>query len=79
MARLIRSPPNVGGYYVQLPRAQYPVITLCAAAHNKYYLRVHDDLVDRARQVTARGLCKNLLQNCCSGDFSPQAGRECQA
>ena len=27
MARLIRSPPNVGGYYVQLPRAQYPVIT----------------------------------------------------
>ena len=30
----------------------------------KYYLRVHDDLVDRARQATARGLCQNLLQNC---------------
>ena len=46
---------------------------------HKYYLRVHDDLVDRARQATARGLCKNLLQKCCSGDFDPLARKDCQA
>ncbi len=45
---------------------------------HKYYLRVHDDLVDRARRATARGLCKNLLQKCCSGDFRSQAGKDCQ-
>jgi integrase len=32
---------------------------------HRYYLRVRDDLVDRAREATARGLCQNLLQNCC--------------
>jgi integrase len=45
---------------------------------HKYYLRVHDDLVDRARQVTARGLCRNLLQNCCSGDFGLLTENDCQ-
>ena len=39
------------------------------ATTHKYYLRVHDDLIDRAREATARGLCQNLLQNCCSSDF----------
>jgi len=52
---------------------EYDVMKLAGHADfkttHKYYLRVHDDLVDRARQVTARGLCKNLLQNCCSDDF----------
>ena len=61
---------------------EYDVMKLAGHADfkttHKYYLRVHDDLVDRARQATARGLCKNLLQNCCSGYFSPQAGKDCQ-
>lgn len=39
------------------------------ATTHKYYLRVRDDLVDRAREATARGLCQNLLQKCCSSDF----------
>ena len=40
---------------------------------HRYYLRVRDDLVDRAREATARGLCQNLLQNCCSSVFrSPE-------
>ena len=60
---------------------EYDVMKLAGHADfkttHKYYLRVHDDLVDRARQATARGLCKNLLQNCCSGDLSPQAARDC--
>jgi integrase len=38
---------------------------------HRYYLRVRDDLVDRAREATARGLCQNLLQNCCNSDFRP--------
>jgi len=43
------------------------------ATTHKYYLRVRDDLVDRAREATARGLCQNLLQNCCSSVFcSPE-------
>ena len=33
---------------------------------HKFYLRVRDDLVHRARQVSARGLCQKLLQKCCS-------------
>ena len=40
------------------------------ATTHKYYLRVRDDLIDRAREATDRGLCRNLLQNCCSSDFS---------
>jgi integrase len=60
---------------------EYDVMKLAGHADfkttHKYYLRVHDDLVDRARQATARGLCKNLLQNCCSGDLSPQSGKDC--
>ena len=60
---------------------EYDVMKLAGHAdfkttHN-YYLRVHDDLVDRARQATARGLCKNLLQKCCSGDFGPLARKDC--
>jgi len=43
------------------------------ATTHRYYLRVRDDLVDRAREATARGLCQNLLQNCCGGDFRPLA------
>jgi len=62
---------------------EYDVMKLAGHADfkttHKYYLRVHDDLVDRARQATARGLCKNLLQNCCSGDFSPQTEKDYQA
>jgi len=45
------------------------------ATTHKYYLRVRDDLIDRAREATARGLCQNLLQNCCSSDFRPQKRR----
>ncbi len=60
---------------------EYDVMKLAGHADfkttHKYYLRVHDDLVDRARQATARGLCKNLLQKCCSGDFSPLARESC--
>jgi len=60
---------------------EYDVMKLAGHADfkttHKYYLRVHDDLVDRARQATARGLCKNLLQKCCSGDFSPLAQKNC--
>jgi integrase len=60
---------------------EYDVMKLAGHADfkttHKYYLRVHDDLVDRARQATARGLCKNLLQKCCSGDFSPLARKDC--
>jgi integrase len=62
---------------------EYDVMKLAGHADfkttHRYYLRVHDDLVDRARQAAARGLCKNLLQKCCSGDFGPPAGRNCQA
>jgi len=62
---------------------EYDVMKLAGHADfkttHKYYLRVHDDLVDRARQATARGLCKNLLQNCCSEDFSFDAGKDCQS
>jgi integrase len=60
---------------------EYDVMKLAGHADfkttHKYYLRVHDDLVDRARQANARGLCKNLLQKCCSGDFSPLARKNC--
>ncbi|MGB2863108.1 MAG: tyrosine-type recombinase/integrase [Sedimentisphaerales bacterium] len=60
---------------------EYDVMKLAGHADfkttHKYYLRVHDDLVGRARQATARGLCKNLLQKCCSGDFSPLARTNC--
>jgi len=46
------------------------------ATTHKYYLRVRDDLIDRAREATARGLCQNLLQNCCRSDFrSPKRKR----
>ena len=55
--------------------SEYDVMKLAGHADfkttHKYYLRVRDDLVDRTRQATARGLCQNLLQKCCSSDFSP--------
>jgi integrase len=53
--------------------SEYDVMKLAGHADfkttHKYYLRVRDDLVHRARQATARGLCQNLLQKCCSSDF----------
>jgi len=62
---------------------EYDVMKLAGHADfkttHKYYLRVHDDLVDRARQANARGLCKNLLQNCCNCDSSSPANKDCQA
>lgn len=33
---------------------------------HRFYLRVRDDLVERARRATERGLCQKLLQNCCN-------------
>ncbi len=45
---------------------------------HRYYLRVKDDLVDRAREVTARGLCQNLLQKCCNSDFQLLDRKSCQ-
>jgi len=50
--------------------SEYNVMKLAGHADfettHKFYLRVRDDLVHRARQATARGLCQNLLQNCCN-------------
>ncbi len=50
--------------------SEYDVMKLAGHADfettHKFYLRVRDDLVHRARQATARGLCQNLLQNCCN-------------
>jgi len=48
------------------------------ATTHQYYLRVRDDLVDRAREATARGLCQNLLQNCCSSDFCSPKRKRCR-
>ena len=54
-------------------RKEFEIMRLAGHANfattHKYYLRVRDDLVDRAREATDRGLCRNLLQNCCSSDF----------
>ena len=47
------------------------------ATTHKYYLRVRDDLVDRAREATDRGLCQKLLQNCCNSDFRSIDNRSC--
>jgi len=62
---------------------EYDVMKLAGHADfkttHKYYLHVHDDLVDRAREVTTRGLCKNLLQKCCSGDFDSSVRKKCHA
>ncbi|MGE5295869.1 MAG: tyrosine-type recombinase/integrase [Solirubrobacterales bacterium] len=33
---------------------------------HRFYLRVRDDLVQRARRATERGLCQELLQKCCN-------------
>jgi len=33
---------------------------------HRFYLRVRDDLVQRARRATERGLCQKLLQKCCN-------------
>ena len=62
--------------------SEYDVMKLAGHADfkttHKYYLRVRDDLVHRARQATARGLCQNLLQKCCSSDFDPLNENDCQ-
>lgn len=48
---------------------------------HRFYLRVRDDLVQRARRATERGLCQKLLQKCCncpSSQASKKAGiRKC--
>jgi len=43
---------------------------------HKFYLRIRDDLVHRARQVNARGLCQKLLQKCCSSDSAQKSKRQ---
>jgi hypothetical protein len=48
------------------------------ATTHRYYLCVRDDLVDRAREATARGLCQNLLQNCCSTDSHSLKRKRCR-
>jgi integrase len=62
----------IGNWFKEGMR-EYDVMRLAGHADfkttHRYYLRVRDDLVDRARQATARGLCQNLLQKCCSSDF----------
>jgi len=40
------------------------------ATTHKFYLAVADDLVDRARRASANCVDQNLLQICCSSDFS---------
>ena len=50
--------------------SEYDVMKLAGHADfettHRFYLCVRDDLIHRARQATARGLCRNLLQNCCN-------------
>jgi len=45
---------------------EYEVMTLAGHADfkttHKFYLAIADDLKDRARQATARGLCQKLVQ-----------------
>ena len=41
-----------------------------------FYLRVRDDLVQRARRATERGLCQKLLQKCCKRPSSRPSRRE---
>ena len=45
---------------------EYDVMKLAGHAKfettHKYYLAVRDDLIDRARLATARGLCKKLVR-----------------
>ena len=43
---------------------------------HKFYLRVRDDLVHRARQVNTRGLCPKLLQKCCSRNSAQKQKRQ---
>jgi len=56
--------------------SEYDVMKLAGPADfrttHKYYLRVRDDLVHRARQATGRGLCQKLLQKCCNYPSSHQ-------
>jgi hypothetical protein len=39
---------------------------------HKYYLAVADGLKERAREVTARGLCKKLVQIGATGVLAPR-------
>ncbi len=53
--------------------SEHDVMTLTGHAKfettHKFYLAVADDLVDRARQASAKTAGKNLLQICCSTNF----------
>ena len=51
---------------------------------HKFYLRVRNDLLHRARQVNTRGLCPKLLKKCCSRNSAQKQKRQaaitaCQA
>jgi integrase len=56
--------------WLKVGMSEYDVMKLAGHADfkttHKYYLCVRDDLVHRARQATANGLCRNLLQKCCN-------------
>jgi integrase len=42
------------------------------ATTHRFYLAVADDLVDRARRATETFVSRDLVQNWCSGNFSPE-------
>jgi len=46
------------------------------ATTHRYYLKVKDDLVHRARQVTARGLCQKLVQIGAASDIGDSVKEE---
>ena len=46
------------------------------ATTHRYYLKVKDDLVHRARQATARGLCQKLVQIGATSDIGESGERE---
>jgi len=55
--------PSVTGFKESM--SEYDVMKLAGHADfkttHKFYLRIRDDLVHRARVATARDLCQNLL------------------
>ena len=46
------------------------------ATTHRYYLKVRDDLVHRARQATARGLCQKLVQIGATSDIGESGKKE---
>jgi len=46
------------------------------ATTHRYYLKVRDDLIHRARQATARGLCRKLVQIGAASDIDTSAKKE---